>query len=166
MKILNREITVANKFIFYYANFVEKIYGYVLRRDGRSIPEENYVGRLKEMPGLGSGLGSHRIRTLANSNFHRQGDPLHLDIAVKDRWIGIPEKGEIVLCPYRKHFLVGCFQEAMRKRRYSLITEDHRSVIVRSNSVIYLTGVSVSSDHKVLQTLASSVRWQSAILSN
>ena len=36
-KILNKEITVANKFIFYYANFVEKIYGYVLGRDGSNI---------------------------------------------------------------------------------------------------------------------------------
>ena len=25
MKILNREITVANRFIYYYANFVERI---------------------------------------------------------------------------------------------------------------------------------------------
>ena len=39
--IPSKEITVANRFNYCYANFVERFYGYVLRRDGqRGDPDE------------------------------------------------------------------------------------------------------------------------------
>ena len=70
MKIPPKEFTVSNRFIYYYANFVERFYGYVLRRDGRNIPDEHYTGRMKE-----SGRSS---RSLHGKN------PLHP--AVRRRW--------------------------------------------------------------------------------
>lgn len=135
-KILNKEITVANKFIFYYANFVEKIYGYVLRRDGSNIPEEHYVGRLRETVPRRKGRSKIPTRPLGAPEFHKQGDPLQPDISKRDRWSGSPEIGEIVLCLFRKHLLVGCLVEARRNGKLVLVTEDQRNIVVRRNAIV------------------------------
>ena len=50
MDLWNKEITVANRFIYYYASFVKRIYGFVIRRDGDNVPEEHYVGHFVPRP--------------------------------------------------------------------------------------------------------------------
>ena len=46
MKLLSRDLTIANRFIYYYANFVKRIYGFVVRREGKNVWTERQVGRL------------------------------------------------------------------------------------------------------------------------
>ena len=46
MKLLSRDLTIANRFIYYYANFVRRIYGFVVRREGENVWTEHQVGRL------------------------------------------------------------------------------------------------------------------------
>lgn len=156
MKIPPKEFTVSNRFIYYYANFVERFYGYVLRRDGRNIPEEHYVGRLRE-----SGPSS-RLRTGK--------DPLHP--AVRRRWRelrppqspsgrkGLSETatGEIVLFLYRKRLMLGCCSHRLWGNRISIVAEDGRRLVVRRKSLVYLSGVGVRDNPDFLRTYGASVR--------
>jgi hypothetical protein len=158
MKILNKEITVANKFIFYYANFVDKIFGYVVRRDGQNIPEEHYFGRISEKIGQVKGRARRKRPSLRLPLFHRQGDPQDPERSGRDGWKNVPENGEIILCVYRKRLLLVCFEGVIRRGKYSVVTEDRRQVVLRASSIIYLTGVSVGNNAGVLATYASSVR--------
>ncbi len=156
MKIPPKEFTVSNRFIYYYANFVERFYGYVLRRDGRNIPEEHYVGRMKE-----SGRSS---RSLPGRN------PLHP--AVRRRWreLRLPQspsgrKGlsetaadEIVLFLYRKRLMLGCCAHRLWGNRISVVAEDGRRLTIRRKSLVYLSGVGVRDNHDFLRTYGASVR--------
>ena len=82
MKILNREITVANRFIYYYANFVDRIYGFVTRKDGENVPEEHYVGRIDD-------LGPRRFRSR-----HQRGTGRSVRTAIQ--WQGDPQHPHLV----------------------------------------------------------------------
>lgn len=156
MKIPPKDFTVSNRFIYYYANFVERFYGYVLRRDGRNIPEEHYVGRMKE-----SGRSS-RLRPGK--------DPLHP--AVRRRWRelrppqspsgrkGLSETatGEIVLFLYRKRLMLGCCSHRLWGNRISIVAEDGRRLVIRRKSLVYLSGVGVRDNPDFLRTYGASVR--------
>lgn len=72
-----QEITVANRFIFYYASLVRRIYGMVSRKDGKNIPGTQVTGSL---PSLDEDI-SH-------------GGP-------------VPNPGEVMLFRYRKRLLFG-----------------------------------------------------------
>ncbi|HCR18233.1 MAG TPA: hypothetical protein DIU35_12190 [Candidatus Latescibacteria bacterium] len=141
-----------------HANFVEKIYGFILGRDGSNIPEEHYVGRLRETVPRRKDRSKIPTRPLGAPEFQKQGAPLQPDISNRERLSGSPKIGEIVLCLFRKHFLVGCLVETRRNGRLVLVTKDQRNIVVRRNTIVYLTGVSVGNDRGVLHTYASSVR--------
>ena len=159
MKILNREISVANRFIYYYANFVDRIYGFVTRKDGENVPEEHYVGRIDD-------LGPRRFRSRHQRGTGRsvrtaiqwQGDPQHPHLVDLGRRGYDPEEQEIVLFLYRKHLMLGSFLQRVRGKYYEILAEDGRRVAVRKAAFVYLTGVLDSEDGEVLGPYAGSVR--------
>ncbi|MDA0746720.1 MAG: RNB domain-containing ribonuclease [bacterium] len=154
MKILNREITVSNRFIYYYANFVDRIYGFVLRRDGANLPEEHYVGRLQK-----AGQISASKRTLSlHQKFHQQGDPLHPHLPQQGRHGTDPDPEEIVLFRYRKRLMLGLCIHNKRGRRIAVRTEDRRSLTIRRNTLIYLTGTRATENPEILSAYAKSIR--------
>ncbi len=158
MEILNKEIIVANRFIYYYANFVERIYGFVLRKDGENLPEEHYVGRLRPLDRKRRWSGRSARRTSIRSKIHRQGDPQNPRPAQKGRWGTDPDPGEIVLFLYRRRLMLGYFLPRVRGRKIAVIAEDQRRLSLRKNALIYLTGITTSDDPDILQAYAASIR--------
>ena len=113
MKILNKEITVANRFIYYYyANVVGRIYGFVLRKEGKNLPEEHYVGRWEEEAVLRGAQSKAVVRGKSiRKGVHRQGDPQHPRIVSNGRWSIDLEAGEVIIFHYRKRLMIGTLRE-------------------------------------------------------
>ena len=144
MDLWNKEITVANRFIYYYANFVKRVYGFVIRRDGANVPEEHYVGHFAPHPSDKRAPRRRRDRrTPVQAEFHRQGDPKAPLPMPTGRWEGTPDPDEIVLFRYHKRLMLGYCQE-IHRRTLSLVAEDRRHLTVRRNALIYLTGAGAS----------------------
>ena len=165
MKIRDQEITVANRFIYYYASFLKRIYGFVVRRDGGNIPDQHYIGRMRSpqsQPRRRSGRPhtpvSHEDEGL------RRVDLLNLPSPQAGRWEGDPEPDEIVLFRYRKRLMLGRCQELLPRAvsAVSVASEDGRRLKFHKNNLVYLTGVRVLEDRSFLRTYAASVRALSA----
>ncbi|MDP6778199.1 MAG: RNB domain-containing ribonuclease [Candidatus Latescibacteria bacterium] len=159
MDLWNKEITVANRFIYYYANFVKRVYGFVIQREGDNVPDEHYVGHFAPHPR--DKRASRRRRRdrhpPVQEEFHRQGDPKAPLQVPKGRWQGTPETNEIVLFRYRKRPMLGYCQELQRKT-LTVVAEDRRCLTVRRRALIYLTGAIASDDSNLFRTYAASVR--------
>lgn len=156
MKIPPKEITVANRFIYYYANFMDRFYGYVLRRDGRNIPGEHYVGRMKEP---GRPLRSRPGRKTSHPSVRRRWREMRLPQSPSARE-GFSETvtGEIVLFLYRKRLMLGTYSHRIWGTRICVVAEDGRRLVIRRKSLVYLSGVGVRHDRDYLRTYAASVR--------
>ena len=157
MDLWNKEITVANRFIYYYASFAKRIYGFVIRRDGDNVPDEHYVGHFAPQPTRQKAPRRRRRQALVQEDFHRQGDPKAPLPMPKGRWEGTPEPNEIVLFRYRKRLMLGYCQEIDRKT-LSVVAEDRRRLTVRRSALIYLTGTDAADDSDLFRTYAASVR--------
>jgi len=124
----DKQITIANRFIYYYASFIRGIYGFALRRKGKTIPGQRYTGHMK-----GSGGGK------------RYTDPAIDEIVLfryRKRLIlgycrGVPDR---LASPVQ------------------VVAEDQRHLRFHRHSLVYLTGISVAEDRGALRTFAASVR--------
>lgn len=156
MKIPIKEITVANRFIYYYANFKERFYGYVLRRDGRNIPDEHYAGRFKES---GVSTRSHPDKVSSRPITRRRWRELRPPLPPEGREIlAETEPGEVVLFLYRKRMMLGTFSHRVWGTRICIAAEDGRRLIIRRNSLVYPTGVGVMDNPDFLRSYGASVR--------
>ncbi len=84
-----QEIAFSNRYLYYYASLIKKLYGFVIRRGGNQ-PDERYVGKVGEQP---------QRKELTN-------DATPPD-ALKLRQEGLPAVGEIILFRFRKRLLFG-----------------------------------------------------------
>lgn len=156
MKTPPKEITVANRFIYYYANFMERFYGYVLRRDGHNVPEEHYVGRMKETGGPVRPRSGRKASRPALRRRRRElrppappsGEPDFDEIA----------RGEVLLFLYRKRMMLGTYSHRIWGSRICVVSEDGRHLNIRRNSLVFLTGIGIMDDSDFLRTYVASVR--------
>ncbi|MDE2886983.1 MAG: RNB domain-containing ribonuclease [Gemmatimonadota bacterium] len=156
MKIPPKEITVANRFIYYYANFVDRFYGYVLRRDGRNVPDEHYVGRMKES---GPSSRSRRGKKTSRPAVRRRWRELRLPQSPSARERSSETvTGEIVLFLYRKRLMLGTYSHWIWGNRICVVAEDGRRLVIRRKSLVYLSGVGVKDNRDFLRTYGASVR--------
>ena len=156
MKIPPKEITVANRFIYYYGNFMERFYGYVLRRDGRNIPGEHHVGRMKE---TGGSDRSRSGRKQSRPAFRRRRRELRHPAPPSGR-PNFAEivRGEVVLFLYRKRLMLGSYSHRIWGTRICIVSEDGRRLNIRRNSLVFLTGIGIRDDCDFLRTYGASVR--------
>ncbi|MDE2998300.1 MAG: RNB domain-containing ribonuclease [Gemmatimonadota bacterium] len=151
-----KEITVSNRFIYYYANFVDRFYGYVLRRDGRNVPHEHYVGRMDESR---PSSRSRRGKQTSNPAVRRRWRELRLPQLPSARERSsetVP--GEIVLFLYRKRLMLGAYSHWIWGNRICIVAEDGRRLVIRRKSVVYLSGVGARDNRDFLGTYGASVR--------
>lgn len=143
MKVGEKAIIATNPHIYYYASLVDRIYGFVLRREGKNLPRERYVGRLAQEP---------RSKELAKyTDFPGS---LHA------RRSGDPAIGEILLFRYRKRLLLGYCQGTLGRTgpRICVLTEDRRHLRFRRDSIVFLTGLTISEDPACFSRYAASAR--------
>ena len=43
-----REITISNRYLYYYASLLKRIYGLIIRNEHKNQPDERYIGHLDE----------------------------------------------------------------------------------------------------------------------
>ena len=134
MTTTEREITVSNRFIYYYANFMKRIYGFVLRRGWKNVPGERHTGHLDEVRGK---LGSGAARAEALS--------------------GTPAGGEVVLFRCRKRLILGRCQTVQGDDLW-VVAEDGRRLRVDRHAITYRTGFRVSGEGGEFQAYAGSIR--------
>lgn len=141
MKNPKGEVSVSNRYIYYYASLLKRIYGFVIRRDGENQPGERYTGRLNEPP----------VHTPIPS-----GTALPKPIA--SHLSGTPEVGEIVLFRFRKRLLLGTCQQVLPRAisEISVLSEDGRRLRFHHTNLIYLSGISTT--NTPLKTYATTVR--------
>ena len=157
MKIPIKEITVANRFIYYYANFKERFYGYVLRRDGRNIPDAHYAGRFKES---GVSTRSQPGKVSSRPITRRRWRELRPPLPPEGReTLADPEPGEIVLFLYRKRLMLGAFSHRVWGTRICIAAEDGRRLVIRRNSPgLPLPASALRTNPDFLRSYGASVR--------
>ena len=141
MKLQKLEIAFSNRYLYYYASLIKKIYGFVIRR-GENLPDERYVGHLGEQP---------------------QRKELPSEIAqntIKAGREGLPIEGEIILFRFRKRLLLGYCRELLTRQvsEISVQTEDERHIRFHKTNLIYLTGITIQNNGKELYQYAHTIR--------
>lgn len=131
-----REITISNRYLYYYASLIKRIYGLIIRNEHKDQPDERYIGRLDE-------------DTIPSSQ-----DATH----TKGRLPGTPVQDEIVLFRFRKRLLLGTCQAVLPRKisEISVLSEDGRRLRFHHTNLVYLTGT--SSCDVPLKTYSMAVR--------
>ena len=131
-----REITISNRYLYYYASLLKRIYGLIIRNEHKNQPDERYTGRLDEDPVLSSKDATH----------------------TKDRLPGTPVRDEIVLFRFRKRLLLGTCQAVLPRKisEITVLSEDGRRLRFHHTNLVYLTGT--SSNDVPLKTYSRTVR--------
>lgn len=129
LRMQDRQITVANRFIYYYASFIKGIYGFVLRREGKNIPDKRHVGQMK-----------------ASRDETRVAQPA-IDEIVLFRY------RKHLMLGYCRRILDRRGDPAIQ-----VVAEDRRRLRLHRHDLVRLTGLSVAEDRGFLRTYASSVR--------
>ena len=44
MQKSKREITISNRYLYYYASLLKRIYGLIIRNEHKNQPDERYIG--------------------------------------------------------------------------------------------------------------------------
>ena len=134
-----REITISNRYLYFYASLVKRIYGLIIRNEHKNQPNERYTGRLDE-----DGIPSSQ-------------DASH----TKGRLSGTPVQDEIILFRFRKRLLLGTCQAVLPRKisEIAVLSEDGRRLHFRHTNLVYLTGI--SSCDVPLKTYATTVRTSS-----
>ena len=117
-----REITISNRYLYFYASLVKRIYGLIIRNEHKDQPDERYIGHLGE-----------------------DGIPISQDIThTKSRLPGTPVPDEIVLFRFRKRLLLGTCQAVLSRKisEITVLSEDGRHLRFRHTNLVYLTGTS------------------------
>ena len=141
MKLQKSEIAFSNRYLYYYASLIKKIYGFVIRR-GEDQPDERYVGHIGEQPQRKE-LPSEVVQNL-----------------LKPGREGLPVVGEIILFRFRKRLLFGYCRELLSRQvsEISVQTEDERHIRFHKTNLIYLTGITIQNDGKELYQYAQTIR--------
>ncbi len=131
-----REVTISNRYLYFYASLVKRIYGLIIRNEHKNQPNERYTGRLDE-----DGIPSSQDAS------HTTG-----------RLPGTPVQDEIILFRFRKRLLIGTCQAVLPRKisEIAVLSEDGRRLRFRHTNLVYLTGI--SSCDVPLKTYAMSVR--------
>ena len=131
-----REITISNRYLYFYASLVKRIYGLIIRNEHKNQPNERYTGRLDK-----DGIPSSQ-------------DASH----TKGRLSGTPVQDEIILFRFRKRLLIGTCQAVLPRKisEIAVLSEDGRRLRFRHTNLVYLTGI--SSCDVPLKTYAMTVR--------
>lgn len=130
------EITISNRYLYFYASLVKRIYGLIIRNEHKNQPNERYTGRLDE-----------------------DGIPISQDAShTKGRLPGIPVQDEIILFRFRKRLLIGTCQAVLPRKisEITVLSEDGRRLRFRHTNLVYLTGTSPCD--VPLKTYATAVR--------
>ena len=131
-----REVTISNRYLYFYASLVKRIYGLIIRNEHKNQPNERYTGHLDE-----------------------DGIPISQDAShTKGRLPGIPVQDEIILFRFRKRLLIGTCQAVLPRKipEIAVLSEDGRHLRFRHTNLVYLTGT--SSCDVPLKTYAMTVR--------
>lgn len=130
----DKQITIANRFIYYYASFIRGIYGFAVRREGKDVPGQRYVGHM-EAARIGRRDTEPAIDEIVLFRYRKR---LMLGYCreILDRRRGAPG--------------------------IQVIVEDHRRLRLHMHDLVCRTGLSVAQDRAFLRTYASSVRELSA----
>ena len=131
-----REITISNRYLYFYASLVKRIYGLIIRNKHKNQPDERYTGRLDE-----------------------DGIPISQDAPhTKGRLPGTPVRDEIVLFRFRKRLLIGTCQAVLSRKisEIAVLSEDGRHLRFHHPNLVYLTGA--SSCDVPLKTYATTAR--------
>ncbi len=141
MKLQKQEVAFSNRYLYYYASLIKKIYGFVIRR-GEDQPDERYVGHIGEHPQR-KDLPSEVVQ-----------NPLSPG---RD---GLPVVGEIILFRFRKRLLFGYCRELLSRQvsEISVQTEDERHIRFHKTNLIYLTGITIKNSGKELYQYAQTIR--------
>ena len=125
MQNSKREIAISNRYLYYYANLLKRIYGFVIRNERGN--DERYTGRLDEAPVL-SPLPAEMIPPK--------------DMAA--RLPGTPVRDEIVLFRFRKRLLLGTCQGVLPRNisEIAVLSEDDRRLRFHRTNLVYLSGIS------------------------
>ena len=141
MSKTKNDIAVSNRYLYYYASLLKKIYGFIIRNQGENQPDERYVGAWDADPVLTPIPPNPPQTALATGSLP-----------------GTPAMDEIVFFRFRKRLLLGACQ-AILPRAVSEITvlaEDGRRLKFHHTNLVYLTGLST---HDVpLNAYATAVR--------
>ena len=127
-----REITISNRYLYYYASLLKRIYGLIIRNEHKNQPDERYIGHLDED---------------AIPSSQEEG-----------RLPGTPVQDEIVLFRFRKRLLLGTCQAVLPRKisEITVLSEDGRRLRFHHPNLVYLTGT--SSTDVPLKTYAMAVR--------
>ena len=131
-----REVTISNRYLYFYASLVKRIYGLIIRNEHKNQPNERYTGRLDE-----------------------DGIPSYQDVShTTGRLPGTPVQDEIILFRFRKRLLIGTCQAVLPRKisEIAVLSEDGRHLRFRHTNLVYLTGT--SSCDVPLKTYAMTVR--------
>ena len=136
MQKSKREITISNRYLYYYASLLKRIYGLIIRNEHKNQPDERYIGHLDEDPVLSSQDATH----------------------TKGRLPGTPVPDEIILFRFRKRLLIGTCQAVLPRKisEITVLSEDGRRLRFHHTNLVYLTGT--SSCDVPLKTYAIAVR--------
>ena len=126
-----REITISNRYLYYYASLLKRIYGLIIRNEHKNQPDERYIGHLDED---------------AIPSSQEEG-----------RLPGTPVQDEIVLFRFRKRLLLGTCQAVLPRKisEITVLSEDGRRLRFHHPNLVYLTGT--SSTDVPLKTYAMAV---------
>lgn len=141
MKSHKQEIAFSNRYLYYYASLIRKLYGFVIRR-GDDQPDERYVGHLGEQP--------------QRKELPSEAHPKTLQAGRNE----LPVANEIILFRFRKRLLMGYCKEvhARQVSEVDVQTEDERHFRFHKTNLIYLTGITVQSDAQELYQYARTIR--------
>ncbi len=136
MQKSKREIAISNRYLYYYASLIKRIYGLIIRNEHKNQPDERYTGHLDEDPLLSSRDATH----------------------TKGRLPGTPVRDEIVLFRFRKRLLLGTCQAVLPRKisEITVLSEDGRRLRFHHTNLVYLTGT--SSNDVPLKTYSRTVR--------
>lgn len=136
MQKSKREVTISNRYLYFYASLVKRIYGLIIRNEHKNQPDERYTGHLDE-----DGIPSSQ-------------DAPH----TKGRLPDTPVQDEIVLFRFRKRLLIGTCQAVLTRKisEIAVLSEDGRRLRFHHPNLVYLTGT--SSRDVPLKTYAMTVR--------
>ncbi|MBT3601543.1 MAG: hypothetical protein HN521_00620, partial [Candidatus Latescibacteria bacterium] len=136
------EIAFSNRYLYYYASIIKRLYGFVIRR-GNDQPDERYIGHIGEQP----------------QRQELPSDPTPPN-ALKPGRKGLPAVREIILFRFRKRLLFAYCRESLTRQvsEISAQTEDNRHIRFHKTNLIYLTGNTIQNDGKVLSQYAQAVR--------
>ena len=122
MQKSKREITISNRYLYYYASLIKRIYGLIIRNEHKNQPDERYIGHLDEDSVLSSRDATH----------------------TKGRLPGTPVPDEIILFRFRKRLLLGTCQAVLPRKisEITVLSEDGRHLRFHHTNLVYLTGTS------------------------